>query len=120
MIKKKYYEIKTYNELDSLIIKRKRKHSFTIVYIKNFLIKGFGVDWVRTMKNLANKKHKKHEIKFFVDCGYDFGLSILLIKENINFIRLKSNKVILNKIESIAKKNNVVLNPNFIIENKNY
>ena len=40
MIKKKYYEIKTYNELDSLIIKRKREHSFTIVYIKNFLIKG--------------------------------------------------------------------------------
>ena len=70
------------------------------------------------LDELINKEHKNHKIQFYVDCGYDFGLSITLIRNNIDFIKLKSNKIILKKIESIAKQNNVVLNPVFNIENK--
>ena len=40
----------------------------------------------------------------------------MLLKENINYLKLKSNKIILGKINSISKKNKVVLNPNFVVE----
>ena len=115
---KNCYSILTYSQLDELIKNRKHKYNTTIVFFKNYLIKGLGIEWIKTKIKLINKEHKNHKIQFYVDCGYDFGLSITLIRNNIDFIKLKSNKIILKKIESIAKQNNVVLNPVFNIENK--
>ncbi len=63
--------------------------------------------------NHIKNKYKTHNIKFFIDSGYDQGLSILLTHENIDYLKLKNNKIILNKINQIAKKNKVLLNPNF-------
>ena len=37
----------------------------------------------------------------------------LLIRQNIDYIKLKSNDILLKKINQIAKKNKVLLNPNF-------
>ena len=54
----------------------------------------------------------------------DYGLSILIMRENIDYLKIKTNKEILKKINQIAKKNKVVLNPNFnvvdISKIKNY
>ncbi len=113
MDKKNCFSISTFKQLDNIIKKRKQLNNTTIILIKNFLIKGLGIDWLKTMIVLINKKHKNHKIFFYVDCGYDYGLSQMLIKEKIEYIKLKSNKVIINKINQIAKKNNVLLNPDF-------
>ena len=77
------------------------------------MIKGFGVEWLKSLINYIEKKYKNHNIKFFVDSGYNQGLSVLLIQENIDYIKLKNNIIVLNKINQIAKKNKVLLNPNF-------
>ena len=37
------------------------------------------------------------------------------MKENIHYLKIKTNKIILEKIKQIAKKNKVLLNPNFNI-----
>ena len=64
---------------------------------------------------MVKKNYSQQNIKFFVDAGNDYGLSILMLRENIDYLKLRSNKIILNKINQIAKKNKVLLNPNFNI-----
>jgi len=111
--KKICFAVSTLTQIESLIQFRKSKFKTSVILIKYFLIKGFGVEWLRSLINYINKKYKTHNTKFFVDSGYDQGLSILLTHENIDYIKLKNNKIILNKINQIAKKNNILLNPTF-------
>ena len=113
MPKKVCFAVSTLIQIESLIEFRKSKFKTSIVLIKYFLIKGFGIEWLRSLINYINNKYKTHNIKFFVDSGYDQGLGILLIHQNIHYIKLKNNKIILNKINQIAKKNKVLLNPTF-------
>ena len=113
MPKKICFAVSTLSQIENLIEFRKLKFKTSTILIKYFLIKGFGIEWLRSLINYINKKYNKHNIKFFVDSGYDRGLSILLTHENIDYIKLKNNKIILNKINQIAKKNKVLLNPTF-------
>ena len=113
MTKKICFAVATLTQIESLIEFRKSKFKTSIILIKYFLIKGFGIEWLRSLINYINKKYKKHNIKFFVDSGYDQGLSILLTHEKVDYIKLKNNKIVLNKISQIAKKNKVLLNPSF-------
>ena len=115
MSKAKCYSISTFSELDQLVNKRKLFSKNTVIFIRNYLIKGFGIDWLKTLIFLIRNKHRNHNILFFVDSGYDYGMSIMLINEKINFIKLKSNKVVIKKVNQIAKQNKVLLNPNFIV-----
>ena len=115
MLNKKCYSINSFRQIEELILIRNNKKKILVIFIKNYLIKGFGIDWLRTLIKIVSKKYSNHNIKFFVDTGHDYGLSILILKENIDFIKLQSNKIILNKINQIAKKNKVLLNPNFNI-----
>ena len=107
--------INTYIELINLIKLKKNKKRILIIFIKNYLIKGFGIEWLNKFIKIVKKKHKQYNIKFYVDSGNDHGLSILLLREEINYLKLKSNKTILSKISQIAKKNKVILNPNFSV-----
>ncbi len=115
MLKTKCYAISTFQELDMLVIERKFSKKKTIIFIKSFLIKGLGIDWFKTIVLLIRKKHINHKILFYVDCGTDYGLSLILIKEGVNYIKLKSNKLIINKIADIANQNKVLLNPNYTV-----
>ena len=113
MPKKICFAVSTLTQIESLIEYRKSKFKTSIILIKYFLIKGFGVEWLRSLINYINKKYKTHNVKYFVDSGYDQGLSILLTYEKVDYIKLKNNKIVLNKINQIAKKNKVLLNPTF-------
>ena len=53
--------------------------------------------------------------KLYVDANTDYGLSIELISIKINYIKLRCNNKIIKKINQIAKKNKVLLNPPFHI-----
>ena len=116
MSKKKCFSINNFFQLEKLIEEKKNKQKIIIIYIANYLVTGFGLEWLRTFINLTKKKYKNINIKFYIDSGYNSGLSVMLLKENINYLKLKSNKTILGKINSISKKNKVVLNPNFVVE----
>ena len=107
------YSINTYDQFQKLVGLKKNKRKILIIFIKNYLITGLGIDWLNALIKLAKKNYSKYNIKFYVDAGNDHGLSILIIRENIHYLKLRSNKIILNKINDIAKKNKVLLNPNF-------
>ena len=116
MSKKKCFSINNFFQLEKLIEEKKNKQKIIIIYFANYLVTGFGLEWLRTFINLTKKKYKNINIKFYIDSGNNSGLSVILLKENINYLKLKSNKIILGKINSISKKNKVVLNPNFVVE----
>jgi len=111
--KKICFAVSTLTQIESLIELRRSKYKTSIIFIKYFLIKGLGIEWLGTLTKYIKNKYKTHNIKFFVDSGNDQGLSILLTHENIDYLKLKNNKIILNKINQIAKKNKVLLNPTF-------
>ena len=113
MLKKHCFAINTYEQFEKLIKYKKNKKKILVIYIKNYLIKGLGINWLKALIKLIKKNYSEYNIKFYIDAGYDYGLSILLIRENIDYLKLKSSKVILIKINQIAKKNKVLLNPNF-------
>ena len=113
MPKKICFAVSTLTQIESLIEIRRLKFKTSIIFVKYFLIKGFGIEWLRTLINHTKNKYKTHKIKFFVDSGYDQGLSILLTHENIDYLKLKNSKTVLKKINQIAKKNKVLLNPTF-------
>ena len=116
MAKKKCFSINNFFQLEKLIEEKKNKQKIIIIYIANYLVTGFGLEWLRAFIHLTKKRHKKINIKFYIDSGKNSGLSVMLLKENINYLKLKSNKTILGKINLISKKNKVVLNPNFVVE----
>ncbi len=115
MINKECFSVNTIFEIEKLIKLKKNKRKIIVIFVKSYLIKGFGISWLNTLIKIVKKKHSQHKIKFFIDAGNDYGLSLLILRENIDYLKLKSNKIILNKINDIAKKNKVLLNPNFNI-----
>ena len=113
MIKRRCYSINTFLQFEKLVKQKKNKRKILVIFIKKYLVAGFGVDWLNTLIKLINTNYKDYNIKFYVDAGSDYGLSILILKENIDYLKLRSNEIILKKINQIAKKNKVLLNPNF-------
>ena len=113
MLKKKCFSIDTYLQFQKLIEFKNNKRKIFIIFIKNNLIKGFGTIWLNQFIKLIKKNYSEYNIKFYVDAGRDQGLSLLILNENIDYLKIKTNKIILNKIRQIAKKNKVLLNPNF-------
>ena len=113
MLNKKCFSISTYSQFEKLIHLKKNKRKILVIFIKYNLINGFGIDWLNAFIKLIKKNYSDQNIKFYVDAGNNYGLSILISRENIQYLKLKSNKIILEKINQIAKKNKVLLNPNF-------
>ena len=116
--------INSYFQFENLIQHKKNKRKTLIIHIRNNLVESFGIEWLSSLIQLINKNYKNYNIKFYVDTGNNYGLSILIMKENIHFLKLKANNIIMRKINQIAKKNKVLLNPSFNIVNvskiKNY
>lgn len=105
--------INSYQQSNEVIEILKKFKIKPVLHIKNYLIKGLGIDWLLTLRKLLEKNHSNTSFKFFVDAGYDYGLSILLANNKVNFIKLNSNPIIINKITEITNKNRVLLNPCF-------
>ena len=113
MSNKKCYSINTLIEFKNLIKYKNNKNKILVIFIKNYLIRGFGIQWLKNLVNLIEKNYFNYKIKLYVDAGTNHGLSVLILKENIDYLKLRSDKIVLAKIKQIAKKNKVLLNPNF-------
>ncbi len=109
------FSINTIIQFEELITSNKIKQKKLVIFINNSLIKGFGVSWLKSFIYIIQKNNFDINIKFFVDAGSDYGLSILLMNEKVDFIKLRSSNLILKKIKNIATKNKVLLNPDFNI-----
>ena len=109
------FSINTYKQAREVVEELKKYKVIPILHIKNYIIQRFGIEWIISLKKILEKDFPPNSIKFSVDAKSDYGLSINLANNKINFIKLKSDQKILKKIEQICKKNRVLLNQSFRI-----
>ena len=109
------FAVNTLKQAEEVICESGQNNIKPIIYIKYYLIRGFGIDWINSFRKLIKDFYPNNSFKLYVDANYNYGLSIELIKYKIDYIKLKSDPEILKKIKQIAKKNKVLLNPSFRI-----
>ena len=88
-----------------------------IFFIKFYLINGFGLDWILEFRNLLLKKFNKKDFKILVDCKKNYALFINLVQKKIDFLQVNSDNQTLFRLKTIAKKNNVTVNPKISVVN---
>ena len=109
------FTINTLKEAENVILGSKPYNIKPILYFKKYFLLGFGAEFILTFQEMLNSKFGKSNFKLFVDCGSDQSLAIKMANKKINFLKLKKNSIILSKINNIAFKNRVLLNPSFNI-----
>ena len=109
------FTINTLEEAERVILGSKTYKIKPILYLKKYFLLGFGAEFILTFQNVLISKFGKLNFELFVDCGSDQSLAINMANKKINYLKLKTNSIILSKINSIAYKNRVLLNPAFNI-----
>ena len=109
------FTINTLEEAESVILGSKNYKIKPILHFKKYFLLGFGPEFILTFRDMLISKFGKSNFKLFVDCGFNQSLAIRMANEKINFLKLKNNSLILSKINNIANKNRVLLNPSFNI-----
>ena len=109
------FSINTLNEAENIILEAKNYKIKPILHFKQYILKGFGSDFILSFQKILKSKFGNSSFKIFVDCGFDSSLSIRMASKKIDYIKLRGNLVILKKVRDIANKNRVLLNPTFDI-----
>ena len=109
------FSINTLNEAENIILEAKNYKIKPILHFKQYILKGFGSDFILAFQKILKSKFGNSSFKMFVDCGFDSSLGIRMASKKIDYIKLRGNLVILKKVRDIATKNRVLLNPSFNI-----
>ena len=109
------FAVNTFKQAEETIQEAHKNNIKPIIFIKYYFVKGFGVNWIKTLQLMLASSFPKNSFKLYVDANTDYGLSIELISVKINYIKIRCNYDIIRKINQIAKKNKVLLNPSFRI-----
>ena len=109
------FTINSLEEAESVILTSKSFKIKPILYFKKYFLLGFGAEFILTFRKILITSFGKSNFKLFIDCGSDQSLAIKIANEKIDYLKLKSNSIILSKIKNIAFKNRVLLNPSFNI-----
>ena len=109
------FTINSLEEAESVILASKSFKIKPILYFKKYFLLGFGAEFILTFRKILISRFGKSNFKLFIDCGSDQSLAIKMANEKIDYLKLKSNSIILSKIKNIAFKNRVLLNPSFNI-----
>ena len=109
------FTINTLEEAENVILGCKTYKIKPVLHFKKYFLLGFGAEFILTFREILISKFGKSNFKLFVDCGSDQSLAIKMANEKIDYLKLKSNSIILSKIKNIAFKNRVLLNPSFNI-----
>ena len=109
------FTVNTLEQAENIILETKTYKVSPILHLKKYFLIGFGVDFILTFREMLISKFGKKSFKLFVDCGFNHGLAIRMSAKKINYLKLSANPIILLKVNNIAKKNRVLLNPSFNI-----
>ena len=117
--KKVYYcfNINNIHQAFKIIIICKNYNIIPIFFIKFYIINGFGPDWITEFRNLLLKKFNKKDYKIYIDCKKNYGLFINLVCQKIDFLQVNADLKTLSRLNNIAKKNKVIVNPKISVIN---
>tara|TARA_B110000438_G_C15794076_1_gene642066 strand:+ start:883 stop:1290 length:408 start_codon:yes stop_codon:yes gene_type:complete len=114
--KPKYcFAINSYNQALEIIEVCIKEKIIPILYIKYFLINGYGVDWLVQLNVLILKKYKSKDFSIFVDTKDNYGLFISLVEKKIKYLKTSTDNKTITRLKQIGKINKVLINPNFSI-----
>ena len=114
-LKNNCFTINSYNQASEIISICKANNIIPILYIKYFLINGFGIHWLKELEELLLKQFTSKNFKIYVDSNTNYGLFIDLVENQVSYIKVNANKEILKRLKQIAKSNKVLINPKFSI-----
>ena len=109
------FTINSYDQASEIISVCKDNNVVPILFIKYFLINGFGIQWLQELNRLLLKQFSSKSYKIYVDSKNNYGLFIDLVKNKVSYIKVNGNKEILERLRQIAKSNKVLINPIFSI-----
>ena len=109
------FTINTLDQAEIIILESKIYKIKPILHFKNYIINGFGLEYILNFQNMLISKFGRTSFEFFVDCGFDSSLSISMATNKIKYIKLRGNSIVFSKIKNITNKNRVLLNPSFNI-----
>ena len=114
-LKTNCFTINSYNQASEIISICREKNAVPILFIKYFLISGFGIHWLQELKRLLLTQFTSRNYKIYVDSKKNYGLFIDLVENQVNYIKINANNETLKRLNQIAKLNKVLLNPKFSI-----
>ena len=109
------FSINSYNQAYEIISICRKKNLVPILFIKYFLINGFGIHWLEELKQLLLTRFTSKNYKIYVDSKKNYGLFIDLVENQVNYIKVNANNETLKRLKQIAKLNKVLINPKFSI-----
>lgn len=117
MKKNKYtncFKISTIKQALNIINVCKNYKILPIFYLNYEIINGFGSNWFEEFR-ISLLKSSKINFKLYADCKKNYGLFISLIEKKIDFLKIRGDLETLRRLENIAIKNKVTMNPKFNI-----
>ena len=114
-LKTNCFSINSYNQASEIVSICKKKNTVPILFIKYFLISGFGIHWLQELKQLLLTRFTSKNYKIYVDSNKNYGLFIDLVEKQVNYVKVTADKKTLKKLKQIAKLNKVLINPKFSI-----
>ena len=78
----------TLKQAEETIQESNKNNIKPIIFIKYYIVKGFGVDWIKALQLLLASSFPQNSFKLYVDANTDYGLSIELISIKINYIKI--------------------------------
>ena len=105
------FTINSYSQAKEIIVESKKNSIFPIIHIKYHIANGFGIEWIEALNKILIDSFSNKSFKILVDCNNNYSLATQLIVGRIHYLKLKANPITLKKINEIAKKNRVLLNP---------
>ena len=79
------------------------------------MINGMGSDWLKEFNILLKQQFSKKTFKMYVDCKKNYGLFINLVEQKIDYLKVDAKNETLKRLNQIASKNKVSLNPQFSV-----
>ena len=83
------FTINNLEQAEGIITEAKIYKIIPILHFKNYILAGFGSDFIITFKNILISKFGKSSFKLFVDCGFNYGLSIDMIAFKIGPLEVR-------------------------------
>ena len=114
-LKKNCFNINSYNQASEIISICKKNNKVPILFIKYFLINGFGIHWLQELQRLLLTQFTSKNYKIYVDSKKNYGLFIELVENQVSYIKVNANNETLKRLKQIAKSNKVLINPKFSI-----
>ena len=86
------FTINTLEQAEIIISETKNYNIKPTLHFKNYIIKGFGSDFILNFQKVLISKFGLLSFKIFIDCGFNNALGISMATKKIEFIKVRGNK----------------------------